>query len=145
MRNFFSGSPVEASLEPRQEEIRSRSCWRRDSLSFVGGLDGLEDEGAGSASEGSLVVGFWKAIERKRTDSILAVGTNDKIWRLNRLIKGCWHKGRLKSVHRHGRERCVMPAHLGGHDLGGYISNEYCPRVSLIGGLVRRDIFFVLL
>jgi len=60
------------------------SCWRKDSLSFVGCL---EDEGAGSVSEGSLVVGFWKAIERKRTDSILAVGTNSKICRLNCLSR----------------------------------------------------------
>ena len=78
VRNFFSVASVEASLEPRQEDIRSRSCWRSDSLSFASRLGGLEDEGVGSVSEGSLVVGFWKAIERKRTDSILAVGMNDR-------------------------------------------------------------------
>ena len=63
------------------------SCCRNSSLSFVGRSGGLEGEGVGSVSEGSLAVGFWKAIERKRTDSIFAVGTNDNIWRLNCLTK----------------------------------------------------------
>lgn len=64
------------------------SCWRNGSLSVVGCLGGLEDEGVRSVSEGSLAVGFWKAIERKRTDSILAVGTKDKTWRLNIFSRG---------------------------------------------------------
>ena len=79
VRYFFSGSSVEGPLELRQEEIRSTSCWRNDSLSFVGCLDGFEGEEEGSVSDGSAAVGFWKAIERKRTDSILAVGTDDRM------------------------------------------------------------------
>jgi len=32
-----------------------------------------------SSEVGSLDVGFWKGIDRKRVDSILAVGTKDKM------------------------------------------------------------------
>ena len=100
------------------------------------------DEGVGSASEGNLVVGFWKGIERKRTDSILAVGTNDKIWRLNCLIKGYRCEQGLQPVYL--RQRCITLTHLGGHDLGRYISDKYRPRVPLIRSLVRRYVFSVL-
>jgi hypothetical protein len=50
----------------------------------------LEDlEGVVSSSEaGSLDVGFWKGIDRKRVDSILAVGMRDKMWRWSCLRRG---------------------------------------------------------
>jgi hypothetical protein len=108
----------------------------------VGRLGDLEDEGAGSVSVGSLAVGFWKAIERKRTDSILAVGTNDKMCRLNCLTKD-YRRERISS--QKPQIGIVIPTHLGGHDLGGHISDEYCSRVPLIRGLVGRNVLFTLL
>ena len=57
---------------PRQDAARSRSCSRVFDLD----LDL-------SSSVGNAAVGFLNATERKRTDSILAEGTKERMCRLN--------------------------------------------------------------
>lgn len=79
--NTFSGpGPVSSSesspLLALQDAARSRSCCL-PSLGLVLRL---------SSSRGA--VGFWNATERKRTDSILASGANERMCRLSCFVNG---------------------------------------------------------
>lgn len=77
--------PASESLVSRQLEMRSTSCGR---ACFSGTL-GFEVEGVvSSSSVGSFVVGFWNAMDRKRTDSICAEGVNERMCRLNSFSSG---------------------------------------------------------
>ena len=71
----------ESSCSARHIAVRSRSCGRVCLVVDNSVLDLRADfEGEPLSSEvGSLDVGFWKGIDRKRVDSILAVGTKDKM------------------------------------------------------------------
>ena len=75
-----------------------------------------------------------KATERKRTDSILAEGTKERMWRLNCFCAGCIYGNR----NQHTRECGALE--VGTHsrfcDFDRDVSNEYRARIALLGSLL---------
>jgi len=76
-KNVLSSALIsESSWSARQVAERSRSCWRACLFGMDDSALALLLEGVSSSSDvGNLDVGFWKGIDRKRVDSILADGT----------------------------------------------------------------------